>query len=52
MPVSGSMNLTSGPSSEITEMRWLTVAEAVRLMPDLHKPVRVYLAAGPHRGEG
>jgi hypothetical protein len=30
---------------EVIEARWLTFAEAVRLMPDMHHPVRAYLAA-------
>ncbi len=30
---------------EVVEARWLTSAEAARLMPDMHEPVRTYLAA-------
>ncbi len=28
---------------EVAEARWLTLAEAVSLMPDMHEPVRAYL---------
>jgi hypothetical protein len=31
---------------EVTEARWLTVDEAVSLMPDIYQPVLAWLEAG------
>jgi 8-oxo-dGTP pyrophosphatase MutT (NUDIX family) len=33
-----------GDEAELAEVRWLTLAEADALMPDMHAPVRAYLA--------
>jgi 8-oxo-dGTP diphosphatase len=37
-------HVAAAAPSEVAEARWLTLAEAVGLMPDMYDPVRAYLA--------
>jgi 8-oxo-dGTP diphosphatase len=41
----GGTDVTAAAPGEVAETRWLTLPEAVTLMPDMHEPVRAYLAA-------
>jgi 8-oxo-dGTP pyrophosphatase MutT (NUDIX family)/transcriptional regulator with XRE-family HTH domain len=44
-PVRGSTKVIVGDESELAEVRWASVAEALELMTDMFGPVREYLAA-------
>jgi len=45
----GGTDATAAAPGEVAEARWLTLVEALSLMPDMHEPVRAYLAARADR---
>jgi 8-oxo-dGTP diphosphatase len=40
----GAADPAAGPGEEVAEARWLTLAEATRLMPGMYAPVATHLA--------
>lgn len=45
----GGTDVTARAPGEVAEARWLALAEVASLMPDMHEPVLVYLAARAER---
>lgn len=42
-PPRGKTDVLVGDESELAEVRWVPLAEALELMPTLYEPVRAYL---------